>query len=277
MIPAIKEVVRMEPRKDSATQKIWSPVSTRPPEGIPGPRPESHLPEIKASNGTSTHRRILLVDDHPVVRIGLAELLNSEPDLEVCGHAEDHASALRQVEALKPDLVILDLSLEGRSGLEVLKEIKARNASQRVLILSMHDEMVYAPRALRAGASGYVMKAEAGETLTTVIRRVLEGATYVSPRMARAAFQDVSRDSAAPVCDLLETLTDRELEVFRLIGEGKATREIARLLCLSAKTIDTHRTNIKKKFGVTSANGLVRRAVQLWDQPSRNGAPAQAL
>jgi DNA-binding NarL/FixJ family response regulator len=267
---AIPEALKIEHRQAPTTQRRWSLDSTEPEQRIT--QPDTPIPVVNALTGAPTRRRILIVDDHPVIRMGLADLMNSVPDLQICGHAEDHVSALREVEALRPDLVILDLSLNGRSGLEVLKDIKARDASQRVLILSMHDESVYAPRALKAGASGYVMKAEAAETLITAIQQVLAGETYVSQRMARATLSGFIRGPGTPICDLLETLTDRELEVFRLIGEGKATREIARLLCVSAKTVDSHRTNIKKKLSVTSATGLVRRAIQLCDQPSRNGS-----
>lgn len=206
--------------------------------------------------------RIFLIEDHPIVRRGMTELINYESDLEVCGSAEDGPTGLQQIKLLNPDLVMLDLGLRGRSGLEVLKDIKASHPKQRVMILSMHDESVYAPRVLRAGACGYVMKREATETLLSAIRQVLAGGIYLSVPMEKRLLKGLVRGRGGPVLDPIETLTDRELEVFRLIGLGKTTREIAEELCLSAKTVETHRVQLKAKLNVKSVTELVRRAVQ---------------
>jgi DNA-binding NarL/FixJ family response regulator len=214
----------------------------------------------------STQRRILLVEDHPIVSLGISELINYEPDLVVAGLANERLAAMQALEALKPDLVILDLSLKERSGLEVLKEIITRSPKQRVLILSLHDESIYAARALRAGACGYVMKEEATETLLRAIRKVLDGGVYLSPAMEARMMQPAAERE--PALDALQTLTDRELEVLRLIGEGKTTRDIAHLLYLSLKTVESHRTNLKHKLDLPSATLLVQYAVELEHDPT---------
>jgi DNA-binding NarL/FixJ family response regulator len=211
----------------------------------------------------SGRRRILLVEDHPVVSKGLAGLINYEQDLEVCGIVQDGPSAIEQIESIKPDLVILDLGLRGRNGLDVLKDIKARTPRQRVLVLSMHDELLYAPRAIRAGASGYIMKQAATETLFMAIREVLTGGTYVSSNVGKKLMQRFIRSSPSPLLDPLEALTDRELDVFRLIGQGKSTRQIAEQLCLSGKTIESHRLQIKTKLNLKTVAEVVRRAIQV--------------
>jgi DNA-binding NarL/FixJ family response regulator len=213
----------------------------------------------------SSRRRILLVEDHPIVSLGISELINYEPDLVVAGLANERLSAMQALEALSPDLVILDLSLKERSGLEVLKEMITRSPKQRVLILSLHDESIYALRALRAGACGYVMKEEATETLLKAIRKVLDGGIYLSPAMEAHMMRPAGEEE--PAADVLQTLTDRELEVLRLIGEGKTTRDIAHLLYISLKTIESHRTNIKHKLDLPSATLLVQYAVQLEHDP----------
>ncbi len=207
--------------------------------------------------------RILLVEDHPIVSRALADLINHEQDMEVCGMADHHASALEQTAALNPDLVLLDITLQGRGGLELLKDIKARYAKQLVLILSMHDEGLYAARAIRAGASGYIMKQEATDQLLEAIRRVLQGEIHLSQRMEKRMMQRFAQSHTHSSLDPLEALTDRELEIFRLIGQGKGTNEIARLLCLSVKTIESHRAHIKDKLGLKSASELVQHAIQM--------------
>jgi DNA-binding NarL/FixJ family response regulator len=219
-------------------------------------------------------RHILLVEDHPVVSKGLAGLINYEQDMEVCGTAQDGPTAIQQIETLKPDLVILDLGLKGRNGLDVLKDIKARMPRQRVLVLSMHDELLYAPRAIRAGASGYIMKQEATETLFMAIREVLMGGTYVSSNVGKKLMQRFVRNSPSPFLDPLEGLTDRELDVFRLIGQGKSTREIAQQLCLSAKTIESHRLQIKMKLNLKTVAEVVRRAIQVDHEEQNSGSGA---
>jgi DNA-binding NarL/FixJ family response regulator len=210
-------------------------------------------------------RTIMLMEDHPIVSLGISEVINYETDLTVCGIAEDRVSALDKLSTLHPELVLLDLTLKERSGLELLKDIKARFPRQRVLILSLHDENVYAARALRAGACGYVMKDQATDTLLEAIRKVLDGGTYLSPAMA-AAMEAKAHDTALPnppIVDKLGSLTDRELEVLRLIGEAKTTRSIADLLCISLKTVESHRTNIKHKLALHTATQLVQFAFEL--------------
>src|SRR5277367_6040359 len=206
--------------------------------------------------------RIFIVDDHPVVRQGLALLINRESDLTVCGDAEEANSAVQKIESLKPDLVVVDISLTGPDGLDLLKSIRARYADLPVLMLSMLDELLYAERALHAGASGYIMKQEATEQVLVAIRRILGGEIYVSDRMANKMlhrFVGGSQDSPrSPVAEL----TDRELEVFRLIGEGHGTRQIAEELHISVKTVESYQAHIKEKLSLKNSRELVQRAVQ---------------
>ena len=206
-------------------------------------------------------RTILLVDDHPIVRQGLALLINREPDLAVCGDAEEASSALTRIEELKPDLIVVDISLNGPDGLDLLKNIRSRDSSLPVLILSMLDESLYAERALRAGANGYIMKQEATERVLVAIRRILDGEIYVSERMADRMlhrFVGGQVGERSPIADL----TDRELEVFRLIGEGHGTRQIAEELHISVKTVESYQAHIKEKLSLKNARELVQRAIQ---------------
>jgi DNA-binding NarL/FixJ family response regulator len=212
---------------------------------------------------TAARQRILLVEDHPIVSHALAELLSHEPDLEVCGIADDSGSALRQIGLLQPDLVLLDISLHGRGGLELLKDIRVRYPKPLILVLSMHDENLYAARCVRAGAGGYIMKQEATANVLTAIHRVLQGEIYLSPVMERRMMQRLAHGGPRAILEPLEILTDRELEIFRLIGHGKGSREIAQLLCLSVKTIESHRAHIKEKLNLQSANRLVQYAIQM--------------
>jgi len=228
--------------------------------------------------------KILLVEDHRVVTTGLTALINFESDLEVCGTAEDPSTALQAIEKLQPDLVLVDLTLNGRSGLELLKDINLRFPKLKTLVLSMHNETLYAIRALRAGARGYVMKGEATDTLLVAIRRVLEGDTYLSPRMEKQAMQRMLHRQTVQL-DPVETLSDRELEVFRLIGQGKGTRDISKLLFLSIKTIESHRAHIKEKLGLPSGADLVKQAIlfeqdagfQPADEPAPDAAPSPTV
>lgn len=206
--------------------------------------------------------RILLVDDHPIVRQGLEEMINHEKDLAVCGTAEDLHQALDQITALKPDLVMVDISLKGSNGIELLKNIKVRFPKLSVLMLSMHDESLYAVRALRAGASGYIMKQEATEKVLTAIRQVLNGEIYLSEKMEKKMMQQLVGGRAARTGSPIEDLSDRELEVFGLIGQGHGTRQIAEQLHLSIKTIESHRAHIKEKLNLKNATELVQHAIQ---------------
>lgn len=206
--------------------------------------------------------KILLVDDHPIVRQGLTEMINNEKDLVVCGTADDLHKALDQIAALGPDLVVVDISLKGSNGIELLKNIKVRYPKMRVLMLSMHDESLYAIRALRAGASGYIMKQEATEKVLTAIRQVLKGEVYLSERMEKRMMQQLVGGRAVRTGSPIEDLSDRELEVFGLIGQGHGTRQIAEELHLSIKTIESHRAHIKEKLNLKNAAELVQHAIQ---------------
>lgn len=215
-----------------------------------------------APRAAEPRRRILLVDDHPFMRAGLAQLIDRQPDLMVCGEAGNPAEALHAVTTTKPDLVLSDLTMPGRSGLEFIKDLQAAHDGLAILVVSMHDESVFAERALRAGARGYIMKEAGGENLLTAIRQVLRGEVYVSPRMSARILEGLSgarpRGSKSPI----EKLTDREFEVFQLIGQGKSTRDIAEQLHLSPKTVDVHRANIKEKLELTDGTALIRHAVR---------------
>ncbi len=210
---------------------------------------------------TGKHR-ILLVDDHPIVRQGLAEMLNHERDLEVCGTAEDVLQALEAIDKLHPDLVIADISLRGSNGIELLKAIKLRFPTTLVLVLSMHDESLYAVRALRAGAAGYIMKQEATERVLVALRQVLAGEVYLSERMEKKMMHQLVGGRAARTGSPIEDLSDRELEIFGLIGQGHGTRKIAEELHLSIKTIESHRAHIKEKLNLQNATELVQHAIQ---------------
>jgi DNA-binding NarL/FixJ family response regulator len=206
--------------------------------------------------------RVLLVDDHPIVRQGLALLIDRETDLSVCGEADGAHSAFHAIQTLRPDIVVLDISLNGPDGLEVLKEIRVKTGSLPVLILSMHDESIYAERAMRAGANGYIMKQEATEKVLVAIRRILQGDVYLSDRLTTTMLQQYVRGGAATKSSPLLNLTDRELEVFRLIGEGHGTRQIADELHLSVKTIESYQAHIKEKLALRNARELVQHAIE---------------
>ena len=206
--------------------------------------------------------RVFVVDDHPIVRQGLALMINREPDLVVCGEAEEAQAALIAIEELRPDVLVVDISLPGPDGIDLVKTVRARQASLPVLVLSMHDESIYAERALRAGANGYIMKQEATERVLIAIRRILKGEVYLSDRAASRVVKQYMRGSAAARPSPLSDLSDRELEVFRLIGEGHGTREIADALRLSVKTVETYQTHIKDKLSLRNARELVQHAIE---------------
>jgi DNA-binding NarL/FixJ family response regulator len=206
--------------------------------------------------------KILIVDDHPLVREGLADLVNKEKDLVVCGQAEDAYQAMEAIRELKPDMVIVDISLKETSGLELIKDIKIRHPSLPVLTLSMHEESVYAERALRAGAKGYIMKREATKKVVTAIRKVLRGQLYLSEKMTTRLVRKFVDGKPEAGTSPIDRLTDRELEVFSLLGWGKGTRQISEKLHLSVKTIETYRSRIKEKLNLTSASELLQHAFQ---------------
>jgi len=205
--------------------------------------------------------RVFIVDDHPIVRQGLAQMLKQEADLTVCGEAEDAQHALQAIAELHPDLVLVDLSLKGGSGLNLIRALKARQSTLPVLVVSMHDESIYVERVLRAGARGYIMKQEATDTMMYAIRRVLRGEIYVSDKMMTKLLGQFVLDSADTGVSALERLSNRELEVLRLIGEGHSTRHIAQVLCVSMKTVESHRAHIKEKLHLNDTAELVRYAM----------------
>jgi DNA-binding NarL/FixJ family response regulator len=224
-----------------------------------------NMATAKLDKGKDNRKRILLVDDHAVVRYGIAQLINHEGDLEVCGEEEDAAHALGQIPRLKPDLVVVDISLKDSSGLELIRNIKAQYNRIPMLVVSTHDESVYAEVAFRAGALGYLMKAEALAKIVVAIRRVLSGNIYVSDALAaRLVRQQVSGRPSVQE-SVTERLTSRELEVFQLIGQWKKTSEIARQLHLSIKTIEYYREQIKQKLDLHNAAELTQRAT-FWTQ-----------
>ena len=204
--------------------------------------------------------RILIVDDHPLVRTGFAQLIGDCPDLEVCGEAGDMSEALKQVEATNPDLAIIDLSLAGGSGLDLIEHIRARNKKILMLVASMHDETLYAERVLAAGARGYINKQEAQERIIQAIRQVLSGKVYLSQHMTDRLLSGMV-DANGEKRDI-DSLSNRELQVFELIGQGVATSQMAEQLNLSVKTIETHQAHIKKKLGLSSAHELNQRAIR---------------
>ncbi len=210
----------------------------------------------------SRKRLVLLLEDHPIVREGLEQTINHEPDLRVCGATQNAEEALAQMAKAPPDLLLLDISLPGASGLEVLKIVRQLHPEVRVLILSMHDERVYAMRALGEGAAGYVMKEAATENVLTAIRRVLNGEVYLSPQMEKRSMRQFVGRRAGSKGTALETLSKRELEVFELIGRGQRTRQIAEALQVSVKTIESHRQHIKEKLGLSDGHELVQHAIQ---------------
>jgi DNA-binding NarL/FixJ family response regulator len=221
----------------------------------------------KKTVGENNKKRILVVDDHPMMRQGLAQLVGAETDLVVCGEAENAESALDCISTMKPDLVLADISLPGKNGLELIKDFQALQPGLPVLVISMHDESLYAERVLRAGGRGYVMKQEGGKKLMLAIRQVLGGQIYVSEKMSALILEIFSGRRGGAESSPVENLTDREFEVFQLVGEGKGTRDIAEKLHLSVKTVDVHRTNIKKKLKLESATELIRFAVRWAETP----------
>ena len=213
------------------------------------------------SNPSVPKCKVFLVDDHPIVRQGLALLIDREPDLMVCGEADGATSALQAIREAPPDFVVLDISLDGPDGLELLKTLRVRYPTLPVLVLSMHDEAVYAERALRAGANGYIMKQEATDRVLTAIRHILGGDVYLSDRLTKRMLQQFVNGSVSPR-DPLAKLSDRELEVYRLIGAGHSTRQIADELHVSTKTIESYQAHIKEKLALRNARELVRHAVE---------------
>ena len=207
-------------------------------------------------------KRIVIVDDHPLFRKGLEQLIHSDGAFAVCGEASNASEAMDVIRKLDPDLAIVDLSLPGANGIELIKNIRAEFQKLPILVLSMHDESLYALRALRAGAEGYVMKHEAMANVIQAIREVFNGRPYLSPAMAAQVITKFAHRQAEGETDAVERLSDRELEILELIGKGKEVREIAKLLHLSPKTVETHRAHIKEKLNLQNARQVARFAVQ---------------
>jgi DNA-binding NarL/FixJ family response regulator len=211
--------------------------------------------------------RIFLVDDHPIVRRGLAQLINHEEDLVVCGEAANARGAIELLHEAKPDFLIVDISLKGgMDGIELIKTIRTKNAGLPILVVSMHDESLYAERALRAGAMGYIMKQEGTEKMISAIRRILEGRVYVSDEIDSRMLQQVVRGQPNKPVSPLELLSDRELEIFGLLGRGVSSRMIAESLFLSVKTVDSYRANIKEKLKFKNGIELLQHALQWVDR-----------
>jgi DNA-binding NarL/FixJ family response regulator len=228
-------------------------------------------PKKAAAPAVPARRRILIVDDHPFMRAGLAQLINGQPDLVVCGEEGSPAEALRALATTDADLLLTDINMPGRSGTEFIKDVRAQRPGLPILAISMHNEAFYAERVLRAGAQGYIMKEAGGDSLLVAIRQVLGGQVYVSARMSAEILGALAarrpRGSSSPV----GTLSDREFEVFKLVGHGHGAKEIAERLRLSPKTVDVHRARIKEKLGLADMPALIRHAVR-WVETQDGGS-----
>jgi Response regulator containing a CheY-like receiver domain and an HTH DNA-binding domain len=210
----------------------------------------------------SAKTRIFIVDDHPLLRRGLAELINREPDMTFCGEAEDSPSALKAISQIKPDLVIVDIALKGYNGIELIKNIKAFDPKIQILVLSMHDESIYAMRVLKAGAKAYVMKQEVVDKVMEAVRRIRAGKVFVSERVASRMLDQVVVGGDPAPDSPVDLLSDRELEIVNMIGSGLPTREIAAKLHISIKTVESHRARIKDKLNLQNAIQLVQFCVR---------------
>jgi DNA-binding NarL/FixJ family response regulator len=219
------------------------------------------------SGTVARKNRVFVVDDHPLVREGLVNLINAQDDLIVCGEAEGSSQATRGISKGHPDVALIDISLKNESGLELVKDLGTRFPEVALIVLSMHDEALYAERALRAGARGYVMKRETSKSVLASIRRVLEGGVYVSEKIVNRMAQRLISSRKAAASLPVERLSDRELEIFRLLGQGRTTSEIAGDLNLSLKTVQAYCARAKEKFGVTSQTELLRAAIR-WEDAS---------
>jgi DNA-binding NarL/FixJ family response regulator len=210
----------------------------------------------------SNKTRVLIVDDHPMTRSGLAYLINHQPDMATCCEAQNAAEALEGVLRMKPDLVLTDFSLPDKNGLELIRDIRALRPDLPILVISMHEESLYAERVLRAGARGYITKEEGGERLMRAIRHVLSGTIYVSDKMSAQILEIFSGGPSRQQRSFVEKLTAREFEIFELFGKGLSTQQIANRLCLSTKTISAHRANMKEKLQLRTTNELVAYAAR---------------
>lgn len=215
-----------------------------------------------AAANSKAKKRILLVDDHPLLRQGIGQLVNQQPDLAICGEAGDRAAALALAEKVRPDLVLVDLSLRDDRGLELIKDLKVGLPEVPTLVLSMHDESFYAERALRAGARGYIMKQEASEKVLEAIRCVLGGGVFVSKKIADSIVAGLTGSSGTAGAQPQGVLSDREMEILLLIGKGYGSQQIAKRLCISVKTVEAHRANIRVKLKLGSGGELLQYSIR---------------
>ena len=220
---------------------------------------------MPASKIDKQKRRVFLVDDHPLVREWLTNLINQQPDLQVCGEAENVTDALRDIAATKPDLAVIDITLNAASGLELVKDLCIQHPSVASLVLSMHEEELYAERAMRAGARGYVRKRETSKNILAAVRHVLEGGIYISQKLSNSMAQKFlkGQEAVGVAQSRVGQLSDRELEIFQLLGKGRSTSEISDELHLSLKTVQAYSVRAKEKLGLTTAAELLREAI-LW-------------
>jgi len=233
------------------------------------PTKTAPLPQKKKA--IPAKRRVFLVDDHPLMREGLAVIINRQPDLEVSGDASNAAAAMAALPHAKPDLIVTDLTMPGGSGMELIKNVRAILPAIPVLVLSMHDEMLYAERSLHAGARGYLMKDAGSEKVLEAIRLVLDGQVYVSPQMNRRLLDGMA--GPAPDASPIASLSPREFEVFQMIGRGLSTKEVAAQLLLSHKTVEAHRANIRAKLQLDDAISLMYHATR-WVESQKATPPA---
>ncbi len=224
---------------------------------------------VQLPTPVNTKTRVFIVDDHPLLRKGLGELINQQLDMTICGEAEDAPEALKAVCQIRPDLVIVDISLKSQNGIELIKNIKAVNPSIQILVLSMHDESIYALRVLKAGAKAYVMKQEVVDKVMEAIRRIRAGKVFVSERVAAQMLSQVVDGNDPSRNSPVDSLSDRELEIVTMIGNGTATREIAKRLSISIKTVESHRAHIKDKLSLTNATQLVQWCVR-WVEETKS-------
>lgn len=215
-------------------------------------------------------KRIIIVDDHPIVREGFAKLINSEKNFEVVGKAEDASEALEIIQKLKPDVAMVDLSLKKSNGIELIKDLQALCPDVRVLVVSLHDEEIYAERVLRAGARGFIMKAEAVDDIITAVRKVADGEIYLSSKMQSKMIENLAYGGKKDNVDPIDILSDREFEVFLMIGNGLKTKSIAEQLNLSVKTIETYKSHLKIKLNLNDGIELIQRAVE-WSMKHNAG------
>lgn len=221
----------------------------------------ANSPDREAPGGKEARKRVYVVDDHLILRQGLTVLINGTPDLILCGESSTAEEALQAIPQARPDIAIVDLSLEGTSGLELIKSLHARHPELLILVLSMHDESFFAERVLRAGANGYIMKHQAISELEKAIRKILEGGIYVSANMSDRLLKAIARSDASSSGSSMDLLSDREVEVFEMIGRGLGNSEIARRLHLSVKTIESYRARIKEKLDLKNSGQLLQQAL----------------